>query len=71
MVRHLTGDTEEARQRMREEVLSTQASDFRAFAGVLEQFNASGQVVVMGSRESIEAALESEGRDWLEIIQVL
>jgi len=71
MVRHLTGDTEEARQRMREEVLSTQASDFRAFAGVLEQFNASGQVVVMGSRESIEAALESEGRDWLEILQVL
>ena len=46
-------------------------SDFRAFAGVLEQCNASGQVVVMGSRESIEAALESEGRDWLEIIQVL
>jgi len=46
-------------------------SDFRAFAGVLEQFNASGQVVVKGSRESIEAALESEGRDWLEIIQVL
>ena len=46
-------------------------SDFRAFTGVLEQFNASGQVVVMGSRESIEAALESEGRNWLEIIQVL
>ena len=65
MVRYLTGDDDEKRQRLREQVLSTRAADFKAFAEVLEDANQQGLVVVLGSRESIEAV------DWLEVQKVL
>lgn len=70
MVRYLVGDSDEARQRMRDEILSTSAADFRAFAEVLEQVNNEGVVVVMGSPAAIESA-NATRENWLEVIKVL
>ena len=56
MQRHLIGDTDEARQRMREEILSTTAADIRDFADAMAQVAAHGRVVVLGSEQAIEAA---------------
>jgi Zn-dependent M16 (insulinase) family peptidase len=56
MQRHLIGDTDEARQRMREEILSTTASDLRNFAGAMTEVAAHGRVVVLGSEQAIEGA---------------
>jgi Zn-dependent M16 (insulinase) family peptidase len=70
MVRYLTGDTEEARQRMRDEILGTNASDFKDFARILEQVKENGIVKVLGSPSAIEkAATKRPG--WLDIVKVL
>jgi presequence protease len=56
MRRYLIGDTDEARQRMREEILSTTAADIRSFADAMAEVAAHGRVVVLGSEQAIEAA---------------
>jgi Zn-dependent M16 (insulinase) family peptidase len=56
MQHYLVGDTDEARQRMREEILSTTAADLRNFADALAHVAAHGRVVVLGSEQAIEAA---------------
>jgi Zn-dependent M16 (insulinase) family peptidase len=56
LIRHLTGLDDALRQRIREEILSTTAADFRAFADVLAQVNEQGHVVTLGSAEAIAAA---------------
>lgn len=56
MQRYLIGDTDEARQRMREEILSTTAADIRNFADAMVDVAAHGRVVVLGSEQAIEAA---------------
>ena len=56
MQHYLIGDTEEARQRMREEILSTTAADIRGFADAMAAVAARGRVVVLGSEQAIEAA---------------
>ncbi len=62
MIRHLTGLSDAFRQRTREQILSTTAADFVAFADALEQLNEQGHVVVLGSAEAIiEANEQSEG----------
>jgi hypothetical protein len=65
-VRHLTGDDEESRQRMRQEVLETSPEDFRRFADALEVVRDRGRVAVLGPEE----ALRRLG-DRLTITQVL
>jgi hypothetical protein len=70
MVRYLLNESDEERQRFREEVLSTTVADFNAFAEVLERVNESGLVVAMGSQEAIEQANEA-GRDRLDLLKVL
>jgi Zn-dependent M16 (insulinase) family peptidase len=70
MIWHLTGVTEAERQRIREEVLTTRAEDFKAFADILRQVNAKGLVVVMGSQEAIEQANTARG-GWLQTLKVL
>jgi Zn-dependent M16 (insulinase) family peptidase len=60
LVRYLVGDTDEQRQRFRDEVLGTTAADFRAFADVLDRLSAEGAVVVMGGRPALEAALAEQ-----------
>ncbi len=70
MARYLTGDTDEERQRLREEVLATTVQDFRAFAEALQNVNQHGTVVVLGSPAAIAAANE-EKKDWLKVTKVL
>jgi Zn-dependent M16 (insulinase) family peptidase len=70
MVRYLTGETDADRQRMREEVLGTKASDFTAFGEVLEKALKKGLTKVLGSESSLmEASASRPG--WLEISKVL
>jgi Zn-dependent M16 (insulinase) family peptidase len=54
--RYLVGDTDELRQRRREEILATTAADFHSFTEVLDESNAQGAVVVLGSQAAIDAA---------------
>jgi hypothetical protein len=56
MIRYLCGDSEEDRQRMREEVLKTTARDFTAFAEYLAQMEGKGITKVLGSSDAITAA---------------
>jgi hypothetical protein len=70
LLRRLTGQTEEERQRVRDEVLGTGADRFRAFADVLDGVREKGIVKVLGSREAIEKAT-ADRPGWLEIRSVL
>lgn len=70
MARHLAGDTEEDRQRLREEVLATTAQDFRKFAEALQNVNRHGMVVIMGSPGALAAA-NAEKKDWLKLTKVM
>ena len=56
MMRHLTGRTDEMRQKFREEVLSTNGEDFIAFGEVLEKVAESNSVAVLGSQNALESA---------------
>jgi presequence protease len=56
MARHLIGETDAARQRMREEILSTTVADIRTFADAVAEVAAHGRVVVLGSEQAIAAA---------------
>ena len=64
--RYLTGDSDESRQRTRDEILGTTAADFRAFADALDAVRQSGDVVVLGSHASIDTA-NRERPDWLTV----
>jgi presequence protease len=70
MQRHLIGDSDEARQRMREEILSTTTADIRHFADAVAQVAAHGRVVVIGSAQAIEAA-NAERQGFLSVSKVL
>jgi presequence protease len=70
LLRRLTGQTEEERQKVREEVLGTEAEHFRAFADVLDGIRDTGIVKVLGSRDAIEKA-SADQPDWLKIRSVL
>ena len=56
MQRYLIGDTDEARQRMRDEILSTSAADIRNFGDAMADVAGHGRVVVLGSEQAIGAA---------------
>jgi Zn-dependent M16 (insulinase) family peptidase len=56
MQRYLIGDTDEARQQMREEVLATTAADIRHFADAMSEVAARGRIVVLGSEQAIATA---------------
>jgi presequence protease len=70
MAHYLSGETDENRQRMREEILSTTSRDFRAFADVLEDVRKDGIVKVLGSRNAVQESLE-QNPGWLQVMQVL
>ena len=59
MLRHVLGVTEADRQRWRDEVLATTATDFAAFADRLDTVAASGSVAVVASQEKLVAANEA------------
>jgi len=54
MVRYIIGRTDEMRQKIRNEVLSTNGEDFIAFGDILEKAAKSNAVVVIGSQDAIE-----------------
>jgi Zn-dependent M16 (insulinase) family peptidase len=58
MARHLAGDTDEDRQKRRDQVLSTTADDFKSFADVLMRAKEKGLVGVLGSPAAIKEAKE-------------
>ncbi|MEN6441920.1 MAG: insulinase family protein [Syntrophobacter sp.] len=70
LLRHLTGDDDEGRQKMREQVLGTTERDFREFAEVLERVARNGIVKVLGSQASIDSALEQRP-GWLDTFRLL
>ena len=70
MLHHLTGETDQDRQVMREEVLDTTVADFKAFADVLETVKDNGLVKVLGSPSAINDA-NKERPGWLNVVKVL
>lgn len=55
---YLSGQTEELRQQMREEMLATTGQDFRNFASTLEAFAQNGDICVLGGNATAQAAKE-------------
>jgi Zn-dependent M16 (insulinase) family peptidase len=53
---HLLGTTDEERQRLRDEVLSTSPEDFHHFGEFVEKINHLGAVVVLGVDEAVQTA---------------
>ncbi len=70
LVRILTGETDERRQKIRNEVLATSNADFKVFGAALERLSRDGQVVVVGSAKAIEEA-NSARPGWLKVTKVL
>jgi len=70
MVRYLTGEDEERRQKMRDEVLGATKRDFQSFGEILDSAMSRGAVKVLGSETAIqEAAAKRPG--WLKVVKVL
>ncbi|MCB9161588.1 MAG: insulinase family protein [Caldilineaceae bacterium] len=69
--RHLAGITDAERQQTRDDILSTTQAHIRAFADVLEAFNAQANVVVMGSGDALRAANQEAGGNWLAVEKVM
>jgi Zn-dependent M16 (insulinase) family peptidase len=59
MARQLIGNTDDVRQRLRDDILACSAADVAAFGDALAAVGERGRVVVLGS----EAAVEAAGRD--------
>jgi hypothetical protein len=70
MVWELMGDTDEARQARREQILGASNADFTALADALDQVARYGRVVVLGSEAAIKAANDERG-PFLEVTKVL
>jgi hypothetical protein len=56
MLRYLTGRSDVLRQKIRDQVLSTNGEDFIAFGEVLEKASQSDAVAVLGSQNALESA---------------
>jgi Zn-dependent M16 (insulinase) family peptidase len=70
MVRRLTGENEERRQKMRDEILGATKKDFQSFGELLESAMPKGVVKVLGSETAIqEAAAKNPG--WMKVVKVL
>jgi Zn-dependent M16 (insulinase) family peptidase len=70
MQRYLIGDTDENRQRMREEILGTTVADLRHFADAMDEVAANGRVAVLGSEQAITDA-NKERPGFLTVCRVL
>lgn len=55
MMRHLLEESDEFRQQIREQILSTNPTHFKQFAEALEALNQNAHVVVMGAKQSLES----------------
>lgn len=70
LVRRISGNTDDMRQRMRDEVLGTGVKDFRAFAEVLMAAKDAGPVAMLGSETSL-ARVHAARPGWLQETRVL
>jgi Zn-dependent M16 (insulinase) family peptidase len=70
MLRYLTGDTEEDRQQMRDEILTTKPTDFKTFADILKKVKKEGIVKILGSPNAIEEAIAHRPED-INVLEVL
>ena len=70
LIRHLRGDTDEARQQMRDEILGTRTADFKAMARFMKEVAEKGIVKVLGAPSAIEATQEDRP-GWLHILNVM
>lgn len=70
LMRRLRGDTDEERQRIRDEVLSTDVSYFREFADVLDAVKTRGIVKILGASDNIEA-FKKDRVSGLSVVSVL
>ncbi|MGC8855480.1 MAG: insulinase family protein, partial [Anaerolineae bacterium] len=61
LVRYLSGISDEHRQRVRDEVLSTSEKHFKDLAEVLAELARQGQVVVLGAEETVHKANQELG----------
>ncbi len=69
--RHLAGDSEELRQRVRDEVLAADVAGVRRFADALDAVAAEGRVAVLGSAEAIAAADAEKGGGWFTMSKIM
>ncbi len=70
LLRRLVGFTDECRQQMRDEILSTTLEDFHHFGAILAKVSEHGRVTVLGSHEAIQAAnIDCQNR--LKLLKVL
>jgi Zn-dependent M16 (insulinase) family peptidase len=70
MVRHLTKENEEQRQKMRDQILGATKKDFQSFGEILESSMPRGVVKVLGSETAIREA-ETKNPGWLKLVKVL
>ena len=70
MLRHLSGETDEERQQIREEILSTDKNYLRAFAEFLKIVRDEGIVKIVGSDSGITRVIKDKP-GWLEVIKPL
>lgn len=70
LVWELAGDSEDARQQRRDEILGASNRDFKALAEALDHVASNGQVVVLGSEKAIKAANDERG-GFLKVTKVL
>lgn len=67
MLRHLTGDTEEVRQVMREQMLSTTQQHFRDFADAMDAARTAGRISVLGGG-ALDAVAATRGWAALRVL---
>jgi len=70
LVRYLTGETDDARQKFRDELLTTTTEDFHMFSEVLSEVKDQGSIVVMGSPDAVEK-MNVAGQPIIECTKVL
>ena len=56
MQRYLTGEDDRYRQRLRDQLLDTRETDFRAFADVLARLAKVGHIVALGAEDKVDEA---------------
>ena len=70
MLRYLTGDDDNKRQKRRDQIFATMLRDFHAFGEVLDRMVNEAQVVVLGSEDSI-GQLRSAQDGLVDVVKVL
>jgi Zn-dependent M16 (insulinase) family peptidase len=70
LLRYLLGESDEYRQKIRDEVLGTTLDNFQDFGNVLDKMKSSGSVVILGSEEALKEANQTH-QNWLVIERVL